>query len=44
MTIPEINDQSYTYRPGELLPELEGHISRGRFERVLRNCDFAVTA
>ena len=44
MSIPESTNQAYTYRPGELLPELEGHISRGRFERVLRNGDFAVTA
>ena len=44
MSIPETNNQTYTYHPGELLPELEGHISRGRFERVLRNGDFAVTA
>ena len=44
MTIPEINNQTYTFHPGELLPELDGHISRGRFERVLRNGDFAVTA
>ena len=44
MSIPETNNQAYTYHPGELLPELEGHISRGRFERVLRNGDFAVTA
>ena len=44
MTIPDINNQTYTFHPGELLPELEGHISRGRFERVLRNGDFAVTA
>ena len=44
MSIPETNNQAYTYHPGELLPELEGHISRGRFERVLRNGDFVVTA
>lgn len=30
--------------PGSPLPELEGHISRGRFERVLRAGLFAVTS
>ena len=44
MSIPATNNQAYNYYTGELLPELEGHISRGRFERVLRNGDFAVTA
>jgi len=44
MSIPESTNQAYPYRPGEALPEPEGHISRGRFERVLRNGDFAVTA
>ncbi len=44
MSIPETNNQAYAYHPGELLPGLDGHISRGRFERVLRNGDFAVTA
>jgi len=24
MSIPDTNNQAYTYRPGELLPELEG--------------------
>ena len=44
MSISEKNNQDYRFYPGELLPELEGHISRGRFERVLRNGDFVVTA
>ena len=30
--------------PGSPLPELEGHVSQGRFERVLRAGDFAVTS
>ncbi len=30
--------------PGDLLPELPGHSSRGRLERVLRAGEFAVTA
>ena len=30
--------------PGNPLPEKEGHVSRGRFERVLREGHFAVTA
>ncbi|HIL45469.1 MAG TPA: methylenetetrahydrofolate reductase [Candidatus Thioglobus sp.] len=44
MSISEKNNQDYRFHPGELLPELEGHISRGRFERVLRHGDFVVTA
>jgi methylenetetrahydrofolate reductase (NADPH) len=31
-------------RPGGPLPHKEGHVSRGRFERVLRSGEFAVTA
>ncbi|MEM7359178.1 MAG: methylenetetrahydrofolate reductase [Pseudomonadota bacterium] len=34
----------FVEHPGSPLPELEGHISRGRFERVLRAGLFAVTS
>ena len=44
MSTTETNNQTNNFHPGELLSKLEGHISRGRFERVLRNGDFAVTA
>ncbi|MEM7564850.1 MAG: methylenetetrahydrofolate reductase, partial [Pseudomonadota bacterium] len=37
MTLP-------TNHPGSPLPDLEGHVSGGRFERVLRAGHFAVTA
>jgi 5,10-methylenetetrahydrofolate reductase len=33
-----------TSHPGAPLPELPGHVSRGRLERVLRRGEFAVTA
>ncbi|HIF89656.1 MAG TPA: methylenetetrahydrofolate reductase [Candidatus Thioglobus sp.] len=33
----------YVYHPGNPLPKLEGHVSRGRFERVLKRGEFAVT-
>jgi methylenetetrahydrofolate reductase (NADPH) len=33
----------FVYHPGNPLPEKEGHVSCGRFERVLRAGDFAVT-
>ena len=33
----------YVYHPGNPLPEIEGHVSRGRFERVLKRGEFAVT-
>jgi methylenetetrahydrofolate reductase (NADPH) len=35
-----------TFEPnsGSPLPQKEGHVSRGRFERVLRSGKFAVTA
>ena len=33
----------YVYHPGNPLPEIEGHVSRGRFERVLKRGDFSVT-
>jgi len=34
----------YIYHPGNPLPEIEGHVSQGRFERVLKRGDFAVTS
>jgi methylenetetrahydrofolate reductase (NADPH) len=34
----------FEQNPGSPLPQKEGHVSRGRFERVLRSGKFAVTA
>ncbi len=33
----------YVYHPGNPLPTLDKHVSRGRFERVLKRGEFAVT-
>jgi len=33
----------FVYHPGNPLPDIEGHVSCGRFERILRRGDFAVT-
>ncbi len=33
----------FIYHPGNPLPEIEGHVSCGRFERILKGGDFAVT-
>ena len=33
----------FIYHPGNPLPEIEGHVSCGRFERILKSGDFAVT-
>ena len=35
---------AFEQHPGSPLPEMEGHVSRGRLERVLRAGKFAVTA
>jgi len=34
----------FIYHPGNPLPEIEGHVSCGRFERILRSGEFAVTS
>ncbi len=43
MSKTDKDNQEYVYHPGDPLPELEGHVSCGRFERVLRSGKFAVT-
>ena len=37
------NTENYGTNPGDPLPRLDGHVSHGRFERVLRAGHFAVT-
>lgn len=39
-----MNATSHASNPGEMLPILDGHVSGGRLERVLREGSFAVTA
>ncbi len=39
-----LHPDDYGHDPGAPLPELPGHSSRGRLERVLRRGEFAVTA
>ncbi len=38
-----LNTENYGTNPGDPLPRLEGHVSHGRFERVLKAGHFAVT-
>ncbi len=40
----QLGTHPHVENPGSPLPELEGHVSQGRFERVLRQGHFAVTS
>ena len=40
----ELSHHPFVDKPGSPLPPLEGHVSQGRFERVLRAGEFAITS
>ncbi|MBL4595068.1 MAG: hypothetical protein JKX99_00670, partial [Robiginitomaculum sp.] len=44
MTVPPPDIELVGTNSGDPLPKLEGHVSHGRFERILRAGHFAVTS